>query len=143
MNIYLQEMYIFVVHNYWQCHIAFISGRLWGWGVTWPEGKKIHQLPWIWRWRINILLYIINMEEKSSRGWGKKIANWKNNHHVKVSCVHGKVITKSIRLKSSVKVEGAPKILRKTEKKLLNVRIRQCTYTINKLEDKQKRRDRN
>ena len=65
----------------------------------------------------------------------KKIANWKNHRHFNVLCVHSNVTPPSIRLKSSVKGEAAQKILRKTEKKLLNVRIRQCNYTINKLEE--------
>ena len=51
-------------------------------------------------------------------------------------CVHNNVTPASIRLKTSVKGEAAQKILRKTEKKLLNVRIRQCSYTLEKLEEK-------
>ena len=34
--------------------------------------------------------------------------------------------------------DAAQRILRQAEKKLLNVRIRQCTYTLDKLEDKNK-----
>ena len=70
--------------------------------------------------------------EKTAR----KIANWRNHRHFNVRCVHNNVTPTSIRLKSSVKGEAAQKILRKTEKKLLNVRIRQCTYTLEKLEEK-------
>ena len=67
-----------------------------------------------------------------------KIARWKNHRHFNVRCVHNDVTPNSIRLKSSVKGDTAQKILRKTEKKLTNLRISQCTYTINKLEDRKK-----
>ena len=67
-----------------------------------------------------------------------KIASWTNHRHFNVRCVHNNVTPNSIRLKTSVKGDAAQKILRKTERKLTNIRISQCNFTVNKLEDQKK-----
>ena len=60
--------------------------------------------------------------EKTTR----KLACWKN---------HDNVIPKSLHIRSTVKGIKASTILRKAEKKLLNIRISQCHFTVNKLQD--------
>ena len=66
----------------------------------------------------------------------QKIARWTNNRHFNVRCVHNNIVPSSIKLKSNVKGLSANKILQKAEKKLLNIRISQCTFTIKKLEER-------
>ena len=63
----------------------------------------------------------------------RKLARWINHRHFNIRCARSDVMPNNIRLKSSVRGETSDKILRKTERKLLEVRIRQCTYTIDKL----------
>lgn len=66
-----------------------------------------------------------------------KVACWKNHRYFNTRCLHDNVIpnAKSLQLKSTVKKIKASIILRKAEKKLLNIRISQCHFTVNKLLD--------
>ena len=68
--------------------------------------------------------------EKTTR----KGACWKNHRHFNTR-LHDNVIPKSLHLRSTVKGIKASTILRKAEKKLLNIRISQCHFTVNKLQD--------
>ena len=65
-----------------------------------------------------------------------KIARWKNHRHFNVRSVHNNVTPNSLRLKTSVKGITAQKIIKQAEKKLTNLRISQCSFTIDKLQDK-------
>ena len=69
--------------------------------------------------------------EKTTR----KLACWKNHRHFNTRCLHDNVIPKSLHIRSTVKGIKASTILRKAEKKLLNIRISQCHFTVNKLQD--------
>ena len=60
---------------------------------------------------------------------------WQNHHNFSIRCIHNNLTPNSIRLSSNVKRIVAEKILKKTEKKCLDIRIWQCTYTIKKLSD--------
>ena len=80
------------------------------------------------------LARIFDVLEKTAN----KIARWKNHRHFNVRCVHSNVTPNSIRLKSNIKGTTAQKILKQAEKKLTNLRISQCSFTINKLEDRKK-----
>ena len=64
---------------------------------------------------------------------GKKFESWRNHRQFNLRCLHGNVFPTSIRLSSEVKGKAAGNILRKAEKKLLEIRIRQCTFTAKKL----------
>ncbi|KAI0228411.1 hypothetical protein LSAT2_021120 [Lamellibrachia satsuma] len=91
---------------------------------------------------IRICQRIIRQHErevvKTLRGLEKttrKGACWKNHHHFNTCCLRDNVIPKSLHLRSTVKGIKASTILRKAEKKLLNIRISQCHFTVNKLQD--------
>ncbi|XP_072027782.1 uncharacterized protein [Amphiura filiformis] len=70
--------------------------------------------------------------EKTSR----KVANYRNHLRFSLRCLHADVIPRSARLQSTIKGSRVEKILHNTERKLLNERIRQINYTINKLNTK-------
>ena len=75
---------------------------------------------------------------KTLRGLDKltrKVACWKNHRHFNTHCLHDNIIPKSLQLRSTVKGIKASTTLRKAEKKLLNIRISQCHFTVNKLQD--------
>ena len=65
----------------------------------------------------------------------KKLAGWKNHRRFNTRCLHDNVTPKNLTLRSTVKRVNAATILRKAEKKLLNIRISQCQFTVNKLQD--------
>ena len=69
--------------------------------------------------------------EKTTR----KVACWKNHCHFNTRCLHDNIIPKSLQLRSAVKGIKASTILREAEKKLLNIRISQCHFTVKKLQD--------
>ena len=69
--------------------------------------------------------------EKMSR----KVASWKNHRHFNTRCLHDNIIPKSLQQRSTVKGIKMSTILRKAEKTLLNIRISQCHFTMNKLQD--------
>ena len=64
-----------------------------------------------------------------------KLGAWQNHRHFNIRCIHNNLTPISIRLSSNVKGIMAEKTLKKTVKKLLDIRIRQCTYMIKKLSD--------
>eukprot|EP00918_Siedleckia_nematoides_P099043 GHVU01216749.1.p2 GENE.GHVU01216749.1~~GHVU01216749.1.p2 ORF type:complete len:210 (+),score=16.41 GHVU01216749.1:99-728(+) len=63
----------------------------------------------------------------------KKIARWENHKKFNVRCVRQNISPTGISLNTIIAGIKADKIIKKAEKQLLKVRIRQCTYTINKL----------
>ena len=64
---------------------------------------------------------------------GNKLANWRNHRMFNLRCLHKDVIPVSVKLVSNVRGTEARKILCKAEKRLLEVRIRHCNFTIAKL----------
>ena len=64
---------------------------------------------------------------------GKKVASWKNHRMFNLRCFRRKLIPRSIRLVSNVQGIKAEHLLLKTELNLLQIRIRQCNFTLKKL----------
>ena len=65
----------------------------------------------------------------------QKLARWKNHRHFNIRCAHNNIIPKHLLLVSPVKGKAAEHILHRSEKRLLNIRIAQCQFTLRKLED--------
>jgi hypothetical protein len=65
----------------------------------------------------------------------EKLARWKNNKHFNLRCVRCNVVPKCLHLKPPIKGTSAKNLIQKTERRLLNIAIAQCQYTIRKLED--------
>ena len=64
----------------------------------------------------------------------KKMADFKNHRRFLLRCLDNNIITVSLKVKSSLKTPKAIKIIRKTERALLNERIRTINNTIEMLE---------
>ena len=64
-----------------------------------------------------------------------KLARWKNHLIFNIRCVKCNFTPKTLKLHSPVNGLKASRILKKTERRLLNIRIAQCTFTIRKLKD--------
>ena len=93
------------------------------------SGTNIHSL--IWRQHGRDVIKRLRKLEKIS----EKLARWRNHRHYNIRCVHSNVTPKCFHLKSPVKGDSANRLLRRTEKKLLQIAIFQCNYTIVKLEE--------
>ena len=65
----------------------------------------------------------------------KKLARWQNHRTFNIRCAKSNVIPTSLKLITIITGTKASVILHSAERKLLNVRIHQCTFTINKLKD--------
>ena len=64
---------------------------------------------------------------------GNKISSWRNHRMFDLRCKHNDVTPTSIKLFSNVQGLQADNILRRAERKLLEVRIRQSNFTLQKL----------
>ena len=64
---------------------------------------------------------------------GTNISSWKNHRMFNLRCLHNNVIPTSVKLVSNVNGDKADQILCKAEKRLLQIRISQCSYTLKKL----------
>ena len=64
----------------------------------------------------------------------KKMADFKNHRMFSLRCLDNKIIPVSLKLRSNLKTPKATKIIRKTERSLLNERIRMINNTIEMLE---------
>ena len=64
----------------------------------------------------------------------EKLARWKNHRIFNIRCLRAGIMPRSIQLSSVVKGTKAETTLHKVERTLLDIRIRQCTFTIPKLE---------
>ena len=62
-----------------------------------------------------------------------KFARWINHRIFNIRCARANIIPRSLKLKSNITGNKANKILNKAEKKLLNIRISKCSFTIEKL----------
>ena len=74
---------------------------------------------------------------KTFRKWErteKKMADFKNHRRFSLRCMDSNIIPVSLKLKSNLKTSKALKIIRKTERALLNERIRTINNTIEMLE---------
>ena len=69
--------------------------------------------------------------EKTTR----KLACLKNHRYFNTRCLTDNVISKSLHIRSTVKGIKASTILRNAERKLLNIRISQCHFTVSKLQN--------
>ncbi|XP_072051992.1 uncharacterized protein [Amphiura filiformis] len=70
--------------------------------------------------------------EKTAR----KIASFRNHLRFTLRCLQSELTPRSVRLSSNIKGPRADKIIRGTERKLLNERVRQINFTINNLNKK-------
>ena len=70
---------------------------------------------------------------RQAESTGKKIESWRNHRMFNLRCLRSNVFPTSIRLFSHVKGKAAENVLNKAEKNLLEIRIRQCIFTIKKL----------
>ncbi|XP_072025382.1 uncharacterized protein [Amphiura filiformis] len=64
-----------------------------------------------------------------------KIARWTNHRIFNIRCAKADITPRSIKLKSAVTGIKANKVIHKAEKQLLDIRIRNCSFTISKLQD--------
>ncbi|XP_072048791.1 uncharacterized protein [Amphiura filiformis] len=64
-----------------------------------------------------------------------KIARWTNHRIFNIRCAKVDITPRSIKLKSAVTGIKANKVIHKAEKQLLDIRIRNCSFTISKLQD--------
>ena len=64
----------------------------------------------------------------------KKMADFKNHRRILLRCLDNNIIPVSLKLRSNLKTPKAMKIIRKTERALLNERIRMINNTIEMLE---------
>ena len=60
----------------------------------------------------------------------KKMANFKNHRRFSLRCLDNNIIPVSLKLRSNIKTPKAIQIIRKTERTLLNERIRMINNTI-------------
>ncbi len=70
----------------------------------------------------------------------KKLGVWQNHRHFNVKCIHRNIIPTSINIISRVKGIAADKVLKK---KLLQIRVRHCDYTIQKLNEEKNKLEHN
>ena len=63
----------------------------------------------------------------------KKVASWRNHRIFNLRCYKNDIIPTSIKIKSNVKGTKADKIIANAERNLLQCRIRQTTFTLQKL----------
>ena len=94
-----------------------------------PDSINLHA--WILRQHGREVLKLLRKSEKIET----KLGAWLNYRHFNLRCVHSNITPNSIRLHSNVYGESANKLLQKTEKKLLEIRSRQCNYTIDGLKE--------
>ena len=94
-----------------------------------PEQGNIHAV--ILRQHGREVLKEIRKTEKLQQ----KRARWNNHRHFNLRCYNNNVAPTSIQIKSPVKGIKADKIIRKAERQLLQERIRQCEYTLKKIND--------
>jgi hypothetical protein len=64
-----------------------------------------------------------------------KIARWTNHRIFNIRCAKVDIVPRSIKLKSAVTGTKADQIIHKTERQLLDIRIRNCSFTVSKLQD--------
>ena len=74
-------------------------------------------------------------EVRKSEKLQQKRARWNNHRHFNLRCYNNNVAPTSIQIKSPVKGKKADKIIRKAERQLLQERIRQCEYTLKRIDD--------
>ena len=77
------------------------------------------------------VLKLLRSAEKTVR----KIARWENHKRFNVRCSRYKITPTSISMTTNVTGVRAQHIVKKAQLQLLGVRIRQCTYTIKKLNE--------
>ena len=70
-----------------------------------------------------------------------KIAKWTNHRIFNITCIRADIIPNSLKLGSVVRGTNAAIVLRKAEKRLLDIRVRQCSFTIAKLEEAYAKRE--
>ena len=70
-----------------------------------------------------------------------KIAKWTNHRIFNIRCIRADIVPNSIKLTSLVKGTNTAIVLRKAEKRLLDIRVRQCSFTIAKLEEEYAKRE--
>ena len=70
-----------------------------------------------------------------------KIAKWTNHRIFNIRCVRTDIIPNSLKIGSVVRGTNAAIVLRKAEKRLLDIRVRQCSFTIAKLEEEYAKRE--
>jgi hypothetical protein len=93
------------------------------------SGTNLHS--WILSQHGREVLKMLRLMEKTT----EKLARWKNNKHFNLRCVRCNVVPKCLHLKPPIKGTSAKNLIQKTERRLLNIAIAQCQYTIRKLED--------
>ena len=93
------------------------------------SGLSLHS--YIWSQHGQDVLKLLRSLEKIT----EKLARWKNNSHYNWKCVHNNIVPKCFHLKSPVRGQLANNILRKAERRLLNVAVAQCQFTIRKLKE--------
>ena len=70
---------------------------------------------------------------RKAKNTGSKISSWRNHRMFNLRCKHCDVTPPSVKLSSNIPGSTAKDILHKAEKKLIEVRIRQCNFTLQKL----------
>ena len=88
---------------------------------------NIHNL--LWRQHGREIVRKLRSLEKTA----EKLARWCNHRVLNLRCRHNNLMPKSVRLNSNVNGSKATQILHKAEVGLLNIRISQCKFTIEKL----------
>ena len=78
----------------------------------------------------DVLKRLRNVERTS-----EKLARWRNHRVFNLRCSHSNIIPNHVKLKSNITGTKAVKVVNKAEKRLLNIRIAQCNFTIRKLEN--------
>ena len=66
----------------------------------------------------------------------RKYARWINHRTFNIKCAKAKIIPISVKLATNIPGVKAEKVLAKAERQLLDIRIRQSTYTVNQLKKK-------
>ena len=66
-------------------------------------------------------------------GTEKKLAAWQNHRHFNPRCLRSDLTPISLKLSSTVQGKASERVLKQTERKLLEIRTRQCKFTIDKL----------
>ncbi len=70
-----------------------------------------------------------------------KIAKWTNHRIFNIRCIQADIVPNSLKLGSVVRETNATIVLRKAEKRLLEIRVKQCSFTIAKLEEEYAKRE--
>ena len=73
----------------------------------------------------------------------KNLAVWKNHCHFNTRCLRDNITPKGLQLRSTGKGVKTSMILRKEEKKFLDIRLFQCNFMVNKLQDEKVALDKN